>query len=159
MKALYVTRTDVNISKCCQAFPEFRYGSFVGFDLIALGVFTASFLLRMEAQILQQDDFSPTCFVDLLFDFLAYAIICECDLLAQKLFQLWDDRLQAILGVLLAVWAAKVGHEDDGFGSMIDSILDGRQSSNDSLVVRDFLVGIQRNVKVDLVTNLVKYVS
>jgi len=43
-----------------------------------------------------------------------------------------------------------VGHEDDSLGSILNGILDGRQSTDDTLVVGDVLVGIEGDVEVDL---------
>jgi hypothetical protein len=43
-----------------------------------------------------------------------------------------------------------MGHEDDGFGTMVDSIFDGREGSGYSLVVCDILVRVKWNVEVDL---------
>lgn len=42
-----------------------------------------------------------------------------------------------------------MGHKDHGFGALFDGIFDGRQGSNDSLVVGD-LVAIERDVEVNL---------
>jgi hypothetical protein len=43
-----------------------------------------------------------------------------------------------------------MGHKDDGFGTVVDSIFDGREGSGDSLVVCDILVRVKWNVEVDL---------
>lgn len=43
-----------------------------------------------------------------------------------------------------------MGHEDDGFGTMVDSIFDGREGSDYSLVVCDLLVRIERYIEIDL---------
>jgi alpha-acetolactate decarboxylase len=45
-----------------------------------------------------------------------------------------------------------MGHENDGFGTIVDGILDRRQSTNDSLVVGDLGVGllVEWDVEVDL---------
>lgn len=103
----------------------------------------------MEAQILEKDDFAiGSCIDDLLY-FGANAVVCHCDLLAQQLLELWNDWLQAIFRVNLAVWAAEVRHKDDCFGAMVDGILDGGYGPLDSLRVCDFRT-IKRNVEVDL---------
>jgi hypothetical protein len=41
-------------------------------------------------------------------------------------------------------------HEDDSFGTVINRILDSRESSSDTLIVCDLLVAIKRNVEINL---------
>ena len=43
-----------------------------------------------------------------------------------------------------------MGHEDDGFGAMVAGVFDGGKGTNDALIVGDFLVRVEGNVKVDL---------
>jgi hypothetical protein len=45
-----------------------------------------------------------------------------------------------------------VGHQDDGFGAILDSVLDGGEGAGDTLVVGDLGVGllVEGNVEVDL---------
>lgn len=43
-----------------------------------------------------------------------------------------------------------MGHEDDGFGTMVAGILDGGKGADDALIVCDVLVGVERNIEVDL---------
>jgi hypothetical protein len=43
-----------------------------------------------------------------------------------------------------------VGHEDNGLGAVLDSILDGRESTGDTLGVGDVLVGVKGDVEVNL---------
>jgi hypothetical protein len=47
-----------------------------------------------------------------------------------------------------------VGHEDDGLGAVIDGILDGRQSTDDTLRVGDcgVVVLVEGHIEVNLVT-------
>jgi len=42
-------------------------------------------------------------------------------------------------------------HEDDGLGAIVDSVLDCGKSADYALVVGDVLVGVERDVEVDLV--------
>jgi len=42
-------------------------------------------------------------------------------------------------------------HENDGLGAIIDSVLDCGKGADNALVVGDVLVGVERDVKVDLV--------
>ena len=44
-----------------------------------------------------------------------------------------------------------MGHEDDGFGAIVNGILDGGEGSDDALVVGDLLVGVKWDVEVDLI--------
>ena len=43
-----------------------------------------------------------------------------------------------------------MGHEDDSFGSVIDSIFDGGDSSGNTLVVCNVLVRVEGYVEIDL---------
>jgi hypothetical protein len=45
-----------------------------------------------------------------------------------------------------------VGHQDDGFGAILDSVLDGGEGAGDTLVVGNLGVGllVEGNVEVDL---------
>lgn len=41
-------------------------------------------------------------------------------------------------------------HEDYGFGTMLNCVLDGRERADDALVVGDFLVGVEGDIEVNL---------
>jgi hypothetical protein len=43
-----------------------------------------------------------------------------------------------------------VGHENDGLGALFNGILNGGKSTNNTLVVGDLLVGVKRDVEVNL---------
>jgi hypothetical protein len=43
-----------------------------------------------------------------------------------------------------------MGHKDDGFGSIFDGVLDGRGGTDNTLVIGDFLIGIERDIEVNL---------
>lgn len=88
--------------------------------------------------------------VDGILDRLANAVVGEGDALAKELLQLGNNRLEAVFCVWLSVWSAKVGHEDDGFGAIVDGVLDCGKCADYALVVGDLLVGVQRDVEVDL---------
>lgn len=45
--------------------------------------------------------------------------------------------------------------KDDGFGTMVDGIFDGRDGTGYSLGICDFLVGIEGDVEIDLRNELV----
>jgi len=44
-----------------------------------------------------------------------------------------------------------VGHEDDSLGAVVDRILDGWDGTGDTLGVGDVLIGVERDVEVDLI--------
>ena len=50
----------------------------------------------------------------------------------------------------MAVWTTEVRHEDDGFGTMVAGIFNGRKGAHNALVVCDVLVGVERDVEIDL---------
>ena len=110
----------------------------------------AALFLGVETKVLQQDHLTVARGVDRVLDLLADAVLGEDDGLAQQLLELGLDRLQAVLGVDLAVGTAEVRHEDDRLGAILNGVLDGGESSNDTLVVGDVLVGVKRDVEVDL---------
>lgn len=142
--------TDVDITQGSQSLAELGDLVLVGLDLLALGILGAALLLGVEAQVLKENDLTTGGLVDSLLDLLADAVFREDDALAEQLLELGNDGLQAVLGVLLAVGAAEVGHEDNRLGAILDGVLDGGQGTDDTLVVRDVLVGIERDVEVDL---------
>ena len=41
-------------------------------------------------------------------------------------------------------------HEDDGFGPMVAGVFDSGESANNALIVCDVLVGVERDIEVDL---------
>jgi len=43
-----------------------------------------------------------------------------------------------------------MAHKDDGLCAVVAGILDGGEGADDALVVGDLLVGIERDVEVDL---------
>lgn len=47
-----------------------------------------------------------------------------------------------------------MGHEHDSLSPMVDSVLDRRDSTDDTLRVGDLLVRIQGNVEIDLVSSI-----
>lgn len=142
--------TDVHITQRSQSLPELLHLRLIRLDLLALLVLGTALLLNMESQVLQQDNLAAASLVDSLLDLLANAVLREGDLLAQLLLELGHDGLQRVLGVALAVGTAEVGHEDDGFGAVVEGIFDGGDGADDALVVGDVLVGVEGDVEVDL---------
>lgn len=104
----------------------------------------------METQVLKENNLATGGLVHGLLDILADTLLGEDDAPAKELLKLGDDGLQAVLGVLLAVGTTKVGHQDHRLGAVADGILDGGESTDNTLVVGDLLVLVERDVEVDL---------
>lgn len=83
------------------------------------------------------------------FNFLSNTVIQESNFLVQKLLKLLGDRSQGVLSDSLSIRASQVGHQNNCFRVLFGSILDGRQGSNDTLVVSN-LVAVERNIEVNL---------
>ena len=104
----------------------------------------------METQVLEENDATVGGAVDGLLDLGADTVVGEGDLLADELLELSDNGLQGVLGVDLAVGTAQVGHEDNSLGAIVDGVLDGGNGTGNALVVGDVLVGVERDVEVNL---------
>jgi len=104
----------------------------------------------VETEVLKQDDLTTGGLVDSLLGFLANRVLSEDNAAAQELLELRDNGLQTVLGIDLAIRTAEMGHEDDGLGAILDGVLDGGEGTDDTLVVGDFLVGVEGDVEVDL---------
>ena len=104
----------------------------------------------METQVLEENDTAVLGVVDGLLDLGADTVVGEGDLLADELLELSNNGLQRVLLVDLAVGTAEVGHEDNGLGAIVDGVLDGRDGTGNTLVIGDVLVGVERDVEVDL---------
>jgi hypothetical protein len=141
---------DVDITKSGQTLAESLNLSLVGLGLVAILVLGRALLLNVESEVLEEDDRAILGLVDDLLDLGADTVGGEGNLLAEKLLELGDNRLERVLLVGGAVGATEVGHEDDGLGAMLEGVLDGGESTDNSLVVGDVLVGVERDVEVDL---------
>jgi hypothetical protein len=106
----------------------------------------------VKAQVLEQHNVTVVRLVDDLLDLRADAVGGKGHALAQQLLELGHDGLQRVLGVDLAVGAAQVRHEDNSLGAIVDGVLDGRDGADNALGVGDLLVGVERDVEVDLVS-------
>jgi hypothetical protein len=141
---------DVDITKSGQTLAESLNLSLIGLGLVAILVLGRALLLNVESEVLEEDDRAILGLVDDLLDLGADTVGGEGNLLAEKLLELGDNRLERVLLVGGAVGATEVGHEDDGLGAMLEGVLDGGESTDNSLVVGDVLVGVERDVEVDL---------
>jgi hypothetical protein len=147
-----VQLTDVDVTKSGETLAELLDLGLVGLDLLALRVLAAALLFGVETQVLKENDATVLGIVDSLLDLGTDTVVGEGDLLADELLELSDNGLQRVLLGDLSVGTAKVGHEDNGLGAILDSVLDGRDGTGDTLVVGDVLVAIERDVEVDLYT-------
>lgn len=142
--------TDVDVTKSSQALAELLNIGLVGLDLFAIGVLGGTFLFGVETQVLEQNNLAPGGVVDGLFSLGTNTVLGEDDVLSKKLPKFRNNGLQAVLGVGLAVGAAEVGHEHDGLGAIVDSILDGREGTDDTLVVGNVVALVEGDVEIDL---------
>lgn len=108
----------------------------------------------MEAQVLQQDHLAAGGVVDGLLDLSTDTVLGEDNALAELLLQLGHHGLQGVLGVGLAIGTTQVGHQHDGLGAVVDSILDGGQSTDDTLGVGDLQVLVEGDIEVDLLNGM-----
>lgn len=141
---------DVDVTKGSQTLAEISNLLLIGLDLVTISVLGATLLLSVEAQVLQKDNLTTSGLVNGLLGLGTNTVISEDDALAEEFLELGNNGLQAVLGVDLAIRTTQVGHEDDGLGSIVNGVLDGGQSTDDTLVVGDVLVGIEGDVEIDL---------
>jgi hypothetical protein len=144
--------TDEDIRKLGKVGAELINALFRGLDLLSLGILAASLLLGVEAQVLQENNLAVLGVVDDLLNLWSDAVWSEGDAAAEKLLELWNDRLERELLVDLSIGAAQVGHQDNSLGTVVDGILDGWDSTGNTLCVGDVLLGVEGNVEVDLFT-------
>lgn len=104
----------------------------------------------MESEVLEEDDGAVLGLVHNLLNLRTDTVRGEGDLLAEELLKLGDDGLEGVLLVGGAVGTAEVRHEDHGLGAIVEGVLDCGESTDNSLVVGDVLVGVERDVEVDL---------
>lgn len=104
----------------------------------------------MESEVLEEDDSAILSLVDDLLNLGTDTVRSEGNLLAEKLLELGNNGLEGVLLVGGAVGAAEMGHQDDGLGAILEGVLDGGEGTDNSLVVGDVLVGVERDVEVDL---------
>lgn len=143
-------RTNVNVTKSSQALAELFNLGLVSLGLVAILILGAALLFNMESQILKENNSTAIGLVNDGLDLGANAVGGKCDALAKQLLELGNNGLQRVLWVGRAVGTTEVGHQDDGLGAIVDGMLDGGDSTNDTLVVGDLFVLVERDVEVDL---------
>ena len=142
--------TDVDVTKSSQSLAELSNLLLIGLNLVTLLILGATLFLSVETQVLKENDLTTRGLVDSLLNLLANAVLSEDNATTQELLQLRNDGLQTVLGVGLAVRTTEVGHEDNGLGAIVDSVLDGGKGTDDTLVVGDVLVCVEGDVEVNL---------
>lgn len=152
MLEIEVILTDKDIRELGEILTELGNGLWRSLDLLSVGVLAASLLLGVEAQVLQENHLAALGVVHNLLNLWSNAVWSEGDAAAEKLLELWNNRLERELVVDLAIWAAQVGHQDHSLGAVVDGILDGGNGTGNTLCVGDVLLGVEGNVEVDLCT-------
>lgn len=142
--------TNEDISKLGQIITELGDALWGGLNLLALSILAASLLLSMETQVLQQHNLSILGIVHDLLNLWPNTIRGKDDLTAEQLLELRHDRLERELLADLSVWATQVGHQDHGLSTVVEGILDGGHGAGDALWVGDLLVGVERDVEINL---------
>jgi len=142
--------TDEDVSELGEVVTELSHSLWRSLDLLALRIRARSLLLSVESQVLQQDNLSILSIIDNFLNLWSDTVWSKGDLATEQLLKLWHDWLERVLLVGLAVWTAQVGHQDDGLGAVVERILDSWDSAGDALGVGNMLVGVERDVEVDL---------
>lgn len=104
----------------------------------------------METQVLKKDDLAASGSIDSVLYSLANTVIGEGDALAKKLLEFGNNGLEAVFVLLLSIGTTQMAHQNDGLGAILNGILDGGESTDDTLVVGDVLFLVKRNIEVDL---------
>lgn len=140
---------DVDITIAGEGLGELLDSSWVGLDLLAIGVNTAALFLDVEPDVLEEDDGALGWVLDGGINLWANALWDEGDWLADELLKALSNWPQGGLRVHTAVRAAKVGEEDDRLGALLEDFVDGWDRSGDPLVVGDLAISAERNVEVN----------
>ena len=110
---------DEYISKSTQFFSKFRNILLVNFYFDSFIILLISFLLRIEPDILTEEDFTVGV-VDFINYVLSDAVIKESNRSPEHVLQWIQERFEGIFLVLAPVRASKVGEEDDRLWAMLD---------------------------------------
>jgi hypothetical protein len=164
---------DVDVSKGSQRATELLDGLGGGLDLVALGILGGSLLLGVETKVLKENDLSWYCefrvsigeanggrelrrvggtvgsFSNVLLNLLSDTVVQEGNGLVEEVLELLGDGSKRVLLNDGSVGTSEVGHQDDGLSTIVDGVLDGGESTDDTLVVGDG-GSIEGDVEVDL---------
>ena len=134
---------------CAEGLDGFLVGLFLGLGAIGVLDLPLAFFFDVEAEVFEEDDFTRLDSGAGGFDFRTHAVGEELHRLLDEFFELLGDRSERVLHVLFAIRASQVGGEHDGC-TLVESVLDGRESGFDTLGVGDFASHlVLRNVEVD----------
>jgi hypothetical protein len=78
-------------------------------------------------------------FSDAFLNFRANTIIKEDDIALEEFLQFLSNGFERVFLRALTIWTAEMGHQGDCFGLVVDTVFDGRQSSDNALIVCDFV--------------------
>merc|ERR1740117_270245 len=123
----------------------------IGLDLITVGVNALAFLLHVEAHVLKED-YAAWRWIRASGLYLwAAAVLQEGHILAELLTHNLGHRCQRVLLNNAAVWAAQVGCQNDGLGTLLQAVLDGWERTIYALSVGDdrWVLLVLWNVEVD----------
>ena len=143
----------INVSElgeaCAEGLHGFLVGLFLSFGAIGVLDLALAFFFDVEAEVFEEDDFTRLDSGAGSFDFRTHAVGEELHRLLDEFFELLCNRSERVLHVLFAIRTAEVGSEHDGC-TLVESVLDGRESGFDTLGVGDFASHlVLRNVEVD----------
>lgn len=105
---------DIDIAEAGERVAEGLEGGGIGLDLVAVLVLDGALLLDVEPQVLEEDDGAGGSGRDARFDLGADAVVEENDVTGELDLELLCDGPERVLWYDFAVWAAEVGHENDG---------------------------------------------
>jgi len=127
---------DVYITEARERGAELVDGLLGGLNLVALSIDAGTLLLRVETNVLEQEDLAVLASVHGSLNGIADAVIQEGDgpkktrrsendheralgedELLEELLELLGDRLERLLGVAETVGTTEVGHERHGLGT------------------------------------------
>lgn len=109
----------IDISQPRELFSKFLYGLGIAFDLITFSVREGTCFLRVESNVLAEEDFTFGL-IYLLQDVLSDTVIQEFNRSPQEAFKRLDHRTQRVALVAFSVGPALVGEEDQRFGVVVE---------------------------------------
>jgi hypothetical protein len=139
---------DIDISEAGQASTELLDGLGVSLGLVTVLILGRAFLFNVETKVLQKDNLATSGTLAGRLNFGTNTVAKESDGLTKKLLDFSGNGSKGVLFLALAIGTAKMGHQDNSRGTVLQSILNSGQSLNNSVVVSDLAI-FQRNVEVD----------
>eukprot|EP00048_Salpingoeca_helianthica_P010876 m.155639 g.155639 ORF g.155639 m.155639 type:complete len:412 (+) comp15146_c8_seq1:237-1472(+) len=139
---------DVDITELGQRGLEGSALVLGGLERLAGSIHALALLLDVEAQVLQQNHRARGGVGASGLDLSTHAIRQEEYLASQQLLQLHRDRLEGKLLLGLSIGTTKVAHQHNRLCSVVQRILDGRQSSLNTQSVGNLASLIRGDIKV-----------